>query len=144
MMVISRLSYFNALFMRSPVSTIKPLFRSLHWLPVAARIRFKALSLAHRVITSTAPAYLNSPHSGLQSLPSAEVCQRTMSGGPSVAQKTPSKTLQLKYPIKVERAAKLCSLSSLTHNIKKTAENKTPLHLPMNLNLFLALASHEM
>uniref|UniRef100_A0A7N6C3H8 Phosphatidylserine synthase n=1 Tax=Anabas testudineus TaxID=64144 RepID=A0A7N6C3H8_ANATE len=41
-------------------SHVTPLFRSLHWLPVAARIRFKALSLAYRVVNSTAPSYLNS------------------------------------------------------------------------------------
>ncbi|KAK2815482.1 hypothetical protein Q5P01_025949 [Channa striata] len=39
---------------------VTPLFRSLHWLPVAARIKFKVLSLAHRVVNSTAPAYLKS------------------------------------------------------------------------------------
>ncbi|KAF3699486.1 hypothetical protein EXN66_Car015173 [Channa argus] len=34
---------------------VTPLFRSLRWLPIAARIRFKALSLAHPC-NSTAPA----------------------------------------------------------------------------------------
>src|SRR4029434_6472653 len=31
----------------------------LHWLPVAARIKFKSLMLAYRVLTGSAPTYLN-------------------------------------------------------------------------------------
>ena len=31
----------------------------LHWLPVAARIKFKSLMLAYRVIAGSAPIYLN-------------------------------------------------------------------------------------
>lgn len=36
------------------------LFISLHWLPVAARIKFKTLTLTCKTATKTAPAYLNS------------------------------------------------------------------------------------
>ena len=32
---------------------------SLHWLPVAARIKFKSLMLAYRVLDGSAPTYLN-------------------------------------------------------------------------------------
>ncbi len=39
---------------------VTPLFISLHWLPVAARIKFKTLMLAYRTITGSAPAYFNS------------------------------------------------------------------------------------
>ena len=31
----------------------------LHWLPVAARIKFKSLMLAYRVLDGSAPTYLN-------------------------------------------------------------------------------------
>ncbi len=37
-----------------------PLFNSLHWLPVAARIKFKTLMLAYRITTDSAPAYFHS------------------------------------------------------------------------------------
>ncbi len=37
---------------------VTPLFISLHWLPVAARIKFKTLILAYR--TGSAPAYFHS------------------------------------------------------------------------------------
>ncbi len=82
-LVISRLDYCNALLAGLPASTIKllqmiqnaaarlvfnepkrthvtPLFISLHWLPVAARIQFKTLMLAYRTTTGSAPSYFHS------------------------------------------------------------------------------------
>ncbi len=82
-LVISRLDYCNALLAGLPSSTIKPLqiiqnaaarlvfnepkrahvtplFISLHWLPVAARIKYKTLMLAYRTTTGSAPAYFHS------------------------------------------------------------------------------------
>ncbi len=82
-LVISRLDYCNALLAGLPSNTIKPLqmiqnaaarlvfnepkrahvtplFVSLHWLPVAARIQFKTLMLAYRTITCSAPTYFHS------------------------------------------------------------------------------------
>ncbi len=82
-LVISRLDYFNALLAGLPSNTIKPLqmiqnaaarlvfnepkrahvtplFISLHWLPVAARIKFKTLMLAYRTTTGSAPSYFHS------------------------------------------------------------------------------------
>ncbi len=81
--VISRLDYCNALLAGLPSNTIKPLqmiqnaaarlvfnepkrahvtplFVSLHWLPVAARIQFKTLMLAYRTTTGSAPSYFHS------------------------------------------------------------------------------------
>ncbi len=45
----------------SPKEThVTPLFISLHWLPVAARIKFKTLMLAYRTTTGSAPSYFHS------------------------------------------------------------------------------------
>jgi len=38
---------------------VTPLLIELHWLPVDARIKFKSLMLAYRVIAGSAPIYLN-------------------------------------------------------------------------------------
>ncbi len=82
-LVISRLDYCNALLAGLPSNTIKPLqmiqnaaarlvfnepkrahvtplFVSLHWLPVAARIQFKTLMLAYRTTTGSALTYFHS------------------------------------------------------------------------------------
>ncbi len=39
---------------------VTPLFVSLHWLPVAARIQFKTLMLAYRTTKGSAPTYFHS------------------------------------------------------------------------------------
>src|SRR4029434_3803430 len=38
---------------------VTPLLIELHWLPVAARIKFKPLMIAYRVLAGSAPTYLN-------------------------------------------------------------------------------------
>ncbi len=42
------------------IAHVTPLFISLHWLPLAARIKFKTLMLAYRTTTGSAPAYFHS------------------------------------------------------------------------------------
>ncbi len=82
-LVLSRLDYCNALLAGLPVSSIKPLqliqnaatrlifnepkrmhvtplFINLHWLPIAARIKFKALMFGYRTTSGSAPLYQNS------------------------------------------------------------------------------------
>src|SRR4029434_1887691 len=50
---------------------VTPLLIELHWLPVTARIKFKSLMLAYRVLTGSAPTYLNA-------LVRADVTHRTL------------------------------------------------------------------
>ncbi len=82
-LVLTRLDYCNALLAGLPASSIKllqliqnaaarlifnkpkktrvtPLFINLHWLQIAARIKFKALMFAYRTTSGSAPLYLNS------------------------------------------------------------------------------------
>ncbi len=82
-LVLSRLDYCNALLVGLPANSIKPLqliqnaaarlifnepkrthvtplFINLHWLPIAARIKFKALMFAYKTTSGSAPLYLNS------------------------------------------------------------------------------------
>ncbi len=44
----------------SPKEHVTPLFVSLHWLPVAARIQFKTRMLAYKTTTGSAPTYFHS------------------------------------------------------------------------------------
>ncbi len=82
-LVLSRLDYCNAFLAGLPANFIKPLqliqnaaarlifnepkrthvtplFINLHWLPIAARIKFKALMFAYKTTSGSAPLYLNS------------------------------------------------------------------------------------
>ncbi len=90
-LVLSRLDYCNALLAGLPASFIKPLqliqntaarlifnepkrthvtplFINLHWLPIAARIKFKGLMFAYITTSGSASLYLNTLTSDLYAL----------------------------------------------------------------------------
>ncbi len=122
-LVLSRLDYCNALLAGLPSSSIKPLqliknaaarlifnepkrthvtplFINLHWLPIAAHIKFKALMFAYRTTSGSTPLYLNSllqtymPSRSLRSASERRITVPSLRGTKSL-----SLTLSLTVPI---------------------------------------------
>ncbi len=52
-----------------------PLFVSLHWLPVTARIKFKTLMLAYRTGSAVSTCLLPLPYDNLHPLQKSEICE---------------------------------------------------------------------
>ncbi len=103
-LVLSRLDYCNALLAGLPACTIKPLqliqnaaarvvfnepkkahvtplFIRLHWLPIAARIKFKVLMFAYKTTTGTATNIPKLASSNLCALQKLAFCKWTTSCG---------------------------------------------------------------
>ncbi len=158
-LVISRLDNCNALLAGLPSNTIKPLqmiqnaaaqlvfnepkrahvtplFVSLHWLPVAARIQFKTLMLAYRTTTGSAPTYFHSllqihiPSRSLRSASERRLVVPSQRGSKSLSRTfsftVPGRWNDLPIPIRnagslsiFKQQLKTLSLSNLLDYLKK-------------------------
>ncbi len=121
---------------------VTPLFVSLHWLPVAARIQFKTLMLAYRTITGSAPTYFHSllrtyiPSRSLRSASERRLVVPSQRGSKSLSRKTfsftaPGRWNDLPTPIRnagslsiFKQQLKNSSLSTLLDYIKKKKKKK--------------------
>ncbi len=177
-LVISRLDYCNALLAGLPSNTIKPLqmiqnaaarlvfnepkrahvtplFVSLHWLPVAARIQFKTLMLAYRTTTGSAPSYFHSllriyiPSRSLRSASERRLVVPSQRGSKSLS-RTFSFTVPGRWndlpphpeywiPVNFQATTENSSLSTLLDYLKKK-KKKIELSLFQNLHLSLYLS----
>ncbi len=180
-LVISRLDYCNALLAGLPSNTIKPLqmiqnaaarlvfnepkrahvtplFVSLHWLPVAARIQFKTLMLAYRTTTGSAPTYFHSllriyiPSRSLRSASERRLVVPSQRGSKSLS-RTFSFTVPGRWndlptppppphpecwiPVYFQATTENSSLSTLLDYIKK--KKKLSLFQNLHLSLYLSL-----
>ncbi len=157
-LVISRLDYCNALLAGLPSNTIKPLqmiqnaaarlvfnepkrahvtplFVSLHWLPVAARIQFKTLMLAYRTITGSAPTYFHSllrtyiPSRSLRSASERRLVVPSQRGSKSLSRTfsftVPGRWNDLPTPIRNTTTTENSSLSTLLDYIKNKNKKKS-------------------
>ncbi len=172
-LVVSRLDYCNALLAGLPSNTIKPLqmiqnaaarlvFTSpkepmlhlssfhLHWLPVAARIKFKTLMLAYRTTTGSAPSYFHSllriyiPSRSLRSASERRLVVPSQRGSKSLS-RTFSFTVpgcgiishpypECWIPVNLQATTENSSLSALLDFILNLKKKKT-----LNLSFYLSL-----
>ncbi len=119
---------------------VTPLFVSLHWLPVAARIQFKTLMLAYRTITGSAPTYFHSllriyiPSRSLRSASERRLVVPSQRGSKSLS-RTFSFTVpgwwndlpphpECCIPVKFQATTENSSLSTLLDYIKKKKKKK--------------------
>ncbi len=174
-LVISSLYFCNALLAGLPSNTIKPLqmiqnaaarlvfnepkrahvtplFIFLHWLPVAARIKFKTLMLAYRTTTGSAPPYFHSllriyiPSRSLRSASERRLVVPSQRGSKSLS-RTFSFTIpgwwndlphpypECWIPVNLQATTENSSLSTLLDFILKKKKKKKTL----SLYLFLLL-----
>ncbi len=113
---------------------VTPLFISLHWLPVAAHIKFKTLMLAYKTTTGSAPTYFHSllriyiPSRSLRSASERRLVVPSQRGSKSLS-RTFSFTIPGWWndlPTPIRNAG---SLSIFKQQLKLISFNSTWLHL---------------
>ncbi len=157
-LVISRLDYCNAHLAGLQSNTIKPLqmiqnaaarlvfsepkrahvtplFISLHWLLVAARIKFKTLMLAYRTATGSAPSYFHSLITIYIPSKSLEICERAMPRGAITERhKITLQNILVHRSWLVERTSHPHPGCWIPDNFQATSENSS---LPLSLDFII-------
>ncbi len=136
---------------------VTPLYVSLHWLPVAARIQFKTLMLAYRTTTGSAPAYFHSlmtiyiPSRSLRSASERRLVAPSQRGSKSLSRtfsftvpgwwNDPPPHPDRWIPVNLQASTENSSLSTLPDfKINKILSLFQYLHLSLYLSLLLLLA----
>ncbi len=132
----------NRLIFNEPKRThVTPLFINLHWLPIAAHIKFKALMFAYRSTSGSAPLYLNSllqsymPSRSLRSASERRITVPSQRGTKSL-----SLTFSLTVPIWWNDLPISIQQLNLTH-LQETAKNtsRSSLFDPLTLALSILI-----
>ncbi len=127
---------------------VTPLFVSLHWLPVAARIQFKTLMLAYRTTTGSAPTYFHSllqiyiPSRSLRSASERRLVVPSQRGSKSLSRTfsftVPGRWNDLPTPIRNTGSLSIFKQQLKTHLFQNLLDYlKKELSLFQNLNLSL-------
>ncbi len=130
---------------------VTPLFISLHWLPVAARIKFKTLMLAYRTATGSAPTYFHSlmtiyiPSRSLRSVSERRLMVPSQRGSKSLSRIFSFTLVHPSYPypecwipVNLQATTEKSSLSTLLDFILKKKEKKSYfLFIPSLASLYL-------
>ncbi len=118
---------------------VTPLFINLHWLPIAARIKFKALMFAYKTTTGSAPIYLNSllqtyvPSRSLRSASDAQSLYCASQRGT----KSLSQTFKLTVPSWWNDLPN--SIQAASSHLQESAKNTSPPSLFDPLTLALSI-----
>ncbi len=120
---------------------VTPPFINLHWLPIAAYIKFKALMFAYKTTTGSAPLYLNSllqtyvPSRSLHSAIERRFIVPSQWGSISLSQ-----AFKLNGPLLVEWPAQLKLSSWVLSHLQESAKNISPsLFDPLTLALSIII-----
>ncbi len=123
---------------------VTPLFINLHWLPIAARIKFKALMFAYKTTSGSAPLYLNSL---LQTyVPSRSCCKWTTHYCSSQEAQNHFHRLFINCSHLVEWPAQLNPSSWILTHLQETAKNTSlpslfdPLTLALSILILFYLS----